>query len=132
MDENYLTRLKFHSSDWDKAQPASKNWWREWGNTSKKTAEKLAEQRPNSRTIRKINLHQKTRVPPSLPLHAEKTRKKKKSGKKSEGGNQETPGYSRFLCELSQCESVLELHPQICSCCGELRGRCFPPPPSEA
>ncbi|MHC5861826.1 IS66 family transposase zinc-finger binding domain-containing protein [Nostoc sp.] len=53
------------------------------------------------------------------PLYAEKRPEKKKSGKKRLGqaGHK---GHSRLLYELSECESVLNHHPETCRCCGEI------------
>jgi mRNA-degrading endonuclease RelE of RelBE toxin-antitoxin system len=53
------------------------------------------------------------------PLDAEKRPEKKKSGKKR-GGQAGHKGHSRLLYELSECESVLNHHPETCRCCGEI------------
>ncbi|MCC5653600.1 IS66 family transposase zinc-finger binding domain-containing protein [Nostoc sp. XA013] len=47
-----------------------------------------------------------------------KKTRKKNSGKKR-GGRPGHKGHSRFLYNVSECESVLDHHPQTCSCCGE-------------
>ena len=42
----------------------------------------------------------------------------KKSGKKR-GGQPGHKGHSRHLYSVSECEAVLDHHPETCSCCGE-------------
>jgi transposase len=51
--------------------------------------------------------------------HLVAVRLQKKSGKKR-GGQPGHKGHSRFLYEPSECESILEHHPESCSCCGEI------------
>ncbi|WP_375453043.1 transposase [uncultured Nostoc sp.] len=70
--------------------------------------------------LEKINRTSKnSSSPPSLDrLNADKRQEKKKSGKKR-GGQPGHKGHSRFLYDVSECESVLDHHPQTCKCCGE-------------
>jgi transposase len=70
--------------------------------------------------LEKINRTSKnsSSPPSSDPLNAEKKKEKKKSGLKR-GGQPGHKGHSRFLYDVSECESVLEHHPLTCSCCGE-------------
>jgi hypothetical protein len=95
------------------------------GQHIKQSEERLAEQEAKQQELlEKINRTSKnSSSPPSLdPLNAEKVQEKKKTGKKR-GGQPGHKGHNRFLYELSECENVLDHHPQTCSCCGEkLRG----------
>ncbi|MDF5740264.1 DUF6444 domain-containing protein [Nostoc sp. S13] len=70
--------------------------------------------------LEKINRTSKnSSSPPSLDrLNADKGQEKKKSGKKR-GEQPGHKGHSRFLYNVSECESVLDHHPQTCKCCGE-------------
>jgi transposase len=123
MDENCLTYgIEISDSDWEKTPANVKELVEKMGQHIKKSEELLAEQEAkHQELLEKINRTSKnSSSPPSLdPLHAEKHQEKKKSGKKR-GGQAGHKGHSRKLYELSECESVVDHHPQTCSCCGEI------------
>lgn len=123
MDENCLTYgIEISDSDWEKTPANVKELVEKMGQHIKKSDELLAEQEAkHQELLEKINRTSKnsSSPPSSDPLHAEKKPEKKKSGKKR-GGQPGHKGHSRELYELSECESVLDHHPQTCSCCGEI------------
>ncbi len=122
MDENCLAYgIEISDSDWEKTPTNVKQLVDKMRQHIKQSEEKLAEQEAKQQELlEKINCTSKnSSSPPSLdPLNAEKRQEKKKSGKKR-GGQPGHKGHSRFLYELSECESVLDHHPQTCNCCGE-------------
>ena len=126
MDENCLAYgIEISDVYWEKTPANVKELVEKMGQHIKKSEEKLAEQEAkHQELLEKINRTSKnsSSPPSSDPLHAEKKPEKKKSGKKR-GGQPGHKGHSRFLYELSECESVLDHHPLTCRCCGEkLRG----------
>lgn len=123
MDKNCLTYgIEISDSDWEKTPANVKELVEKMGQHIKKSDELLAEQEAkHQELLEKINRTSKnsSSPPSSDPLHAKKHQEKKKSGKKR-GGQPGHVGHSRELYELSECESVLNHHPQTCSCCGEI------------
>jgi hypothetical protein len=122
MDENCLAYgIEISDSDWEKTPANVKELVEKMGQHIKKSEEKLAEQEvKHQELLEKINRTSKnsSSAPSSDPLHAEKHQEKNKSGKKR-GGQPGHKGHSRELYELSECESVLDHHPQTCSGCAE-------------
>jgi transposase len=126
MNENgFAYGIEISDLDWEKTPANVKELVEKMGQHIKQLEERLAEQEAKQQELlEKINRTSKnSSSPPSLdPLNAEKVQEKKKTGKKR-GGQPGHKGHSRFLYELSECENVLDHHPQTCSCCGEkLRG----------
>ncbi|MHC5746286.1 MAG: IS66 family transposase [Nostoc sp.] len=123
MDENCLAYgIEISDSDWEKTPANVKRLVEKMGQHIKESEEKLAEQEAKQQElVEKINRTSKnSSSPPSMnPLDAEKRPEKKKSGKKR-GGQAGHKGHSRLLYELSECESVLNHHPETCRCCGEI------------
>jgi transposase len=123
MDENCLAYgIQISDSDWEKTPTNVKQLVEKMRQHIKQSEEKLAEQAAKEQELlEKINCTSKnsSSPPSSDPLNAQKRQEKKKSGKKR-GGQPGHKGHSRFLYELSECESVLDHHPQTCSCCGEI------------
>ncbi len=123
MNENCLAYgIEISDSDWEKTPANVKQLVEKMGQHIKESEEKLAEQEAKQQELlEKINCTSKnSSSPPSIdPPHAEKRPEKKKSGKKR-GGQPGHKGHSRFLYDLSACESVLDHHPKTCSCCGEI------------
>ncbi|MEH2449382.1 MAG: transposase, partial [Nostoc sp.] len=123
MDENGLAYgIEISDSDWEKTPANVKQLVEKMGQHIKESEEKLAElEAKQQELLEKINRTSKnSSSPPSMnPLDAEKRPEKKKSGKKR-GGQAGHKGHSRLLYELSECESVLNHHPETCSCCGEI------------
>ena len=123
MNESCLAyRIKISDSDGEKTPTNVKELVEKMRQHIKQSEEKLAE--PESKqqeVLEKINCRAKnSSSPPSLArLHAEKKPEKNKSGKKR-GGQPGHKGHSRFLDELSECESVLEHQRETCSCCKEI------------
>ncbi|MEO1560180.1 MAG: IS66 family transposase zinc-finger binding domain-containing protein, partial [Cyanobacteria bacterium J06632_19] len=70
--------------------------------------------------LEKINRTSKnSSSPPSSDLpSAPKSPKKKNSGY-IRGGQPASKGHSRNLYDASECEAIIEHHPETCSCCGE-------------
>ncbi len=123
MDKNCLAYgIEIPDSDWEKTPTSVKQLVEKMGHCTKELEKKLADlETKQQELLEKINCTSKnSSSPPSLdPLSAEKRQEKKRSGKKR-GGQPGHKGHSRFLYELSECESVLDHHPQACSCCGEI------------
>ncbi len=123
MEENCLAYgIEISDSDWDKTPARVKQLVEKMGQHIKKSEEKLAElESKQQELLEKINCTSKnsSSPPSSDPLHAEKKPEKNKSGKKR-GGQPGHKGHSRFLYDVSECQSVLDHHPQTCSCCGEI------------
>ncbi len=123
MDKNCLVYgIEIPDSDWEKTPASVKQLVEKMGQFTKELEKKLADlETKQQELLEKINCTSKnSSSPPSLdPLNAEKRQEKKKSGKKR-GGQPGHKGHSRFLYEPSECESILEHHPETCSCCGEI------------
>ena len=122
MDENCLAYgIEISESDWERTPARVKQLVEKMGQHIKQSEERLtnleAKQQELLETINRTSKNSSS-PPSSDPLNAEKQQEKKKSGKKR-GGQPGHLGYSRFLYELSECESILDHHPEICSCCGE-------------
>lgn len=113
--------IEIPNSDWEKTPLSVKELVEKLGQLVRQSEQELADKESqNQELLEKINrTSNNSSSPPSAdPLGAEKSQKKKKSGKKR-GGQPGHRGHSRFLYEPSECESVLDHHPETCSCCGE-------------
>ncbi|MGB6300240.1 MAG: IS66 family transposase [Rivularia sp. (in: cyanobacteria)] len=114
--------IKISNSDWEKTPANVKQLVEKMGQHIKESEERLADlEAKQQELLEKINRTSKnSSSPPSLdPLNAEKrSEKKNKSGKKR-GGQPGHKGHSRHLYDVSECDSVLEHHPETCSCCAE-------------
>lgn len=113
--------ISIPNSDWDLTPGSVKELVEKLGQRIKQSEQDLANiEAQNQELLEKINRTSKnSSSPPSAdPPSAEKGQKKKKSGKKR-GGQPGHKGHSRFLYEPSECEEVLNHHPDTCSCCGE-------------
>ena len=123
MDKNCLAYgIEIPDSDWEKTPASVKKLVEKMGQGTKELEKKLADlEAKQQELLEKINCTSKnsSSPPSSDPLNAEKRQEKKKSGKKR-GGQPGHKGHSRFLYEPSECESILEHHPETCSCCGEI------------
>ena len=122
MEENCLAYgIEILESDWEKTPASVKKLLEQMGQHIKQSEKELAELKAQQQELlEKINRTSKnSSAPPSLdPPNAEKRPEKKKTGKKR-GGQPGHKGHSRFLYESSECESVLDHHPETCRCCGE-------------
>jgi len=122
MDKNCLAYgIEIPDSDWEKTPPSVKQLVEKMGQFTKELEKKLTDlEAKQQELLEKINRTSKnSSSPPSSDrLNAEKKKEKKKSGLKR-GGQPGHKGHSRFLYDVSECESVLEHHPLTCSCCGE-------------
>jgi len=122
MDKNCLTYgIEISDSDWEGTPASVKQLVEKIGQQMKQSDQELADLKAQyQELLEKINsTSRNSSSPPSSdPPSAEKRPEKKKSGKKR-GGQPGHQGHSRFLYEPSECESVLNHHPQTCSCCGE-------------
>jgi transposase len=122
MDKNCLAYgIEIPDSDWEKTPASVKQLVEKMGQFTKELEKKLTDlESKQQELLEKINRTSKnsSSPPSSDPLNAEKKKEKKKSGLKR-GGQPGHKGHSRFLYDVSECESVLEHHPLTCSCCGE-------------
>jgi transposase len=122
MNENCLIYgIEIPDSDWEKTPASVKQLVEKMGQCTKELEKKLADlETKQQELLEKINCTSKnsSSPPSSDPLNAEKRQEKNKSGKKR-GGQPGHKGHSRVLYESSECESILEHHPETCSCCGE-------------
>lgn len=122
MDENCLAYgIEISESDWEKTPASIKQLVEKMGQHIKQSEKRLADlEAKQQELLEKINCTSKnSSTPPSRDrLNVEKHQEKNKSGKKR-GGQPGHKGHSRFLYELSDCESVFNHHPENCSCCGE-------------
>lgn len=122
MDKNCLTYgIEISDSDWEGTPASVRQLVEKMGQCIKELEKKLADlEAKQQELLEKTNCTSlNSSSPPSLdPLNAKKRPEKKKSGKKR-GGQPGHKGHSRFLYESSECERILEHHPETCSCCGE-------------
>jgi len=122
MNENCLAYgIEISELDWEKTPAIVKQLVEKMGQHIKQSEKELSDLKAqHQELLEKINRTSKnSSSPPSLdPLNAEKRQEKNKSGKKR-GGQPGHKGHSRFLYDVSECESVLDHHPQTCKCCGE-------------
>ena len=122
MDTNCLVYgIEIPTSDWDNTPASVRELVEKLGQRIKKSEEKLANSEArNQELLEKINRSSKnSSSPPSSDLPSiSQSSKKKKSGKKR-GGQPGHKGHSRHLYDVSECEAVLDHHPETCSCCGE-------------
>lgn len=122
MDENCLAYgIEISDSDWEKTPASVKQLVEKMGQHIKQLEKRLTDlEAKQHELLEKINCTSKnsSSPPSSDPPNAEKAQEKKKSDKKR-GGQPGHKGHSRFLYDVSECESVLDHHPETCSCCGE-------------
>lgn len=122
MNENCLLYgIEISDLDWEKTPAIVKELVEKMGQHIKQSEKELTDLKAQQQELlEKINRTSKnSSSPPSLDrLNADKRQEKKKSGKKR-GGQPGHKGHSRFLYDVSECESVLDHHPQTCKCCGE-------------
>lgn len=113
--------IEIPNSDWEKTPASVKELVEKLGQLIKQSEKELAsKESQNQELLEKINrTSNNSSSPPSTdPPGAQKPCQKKKSGKKR-GGQRGHKGHSRFLYEPEECTSVLDHHPETCSCCGE-------------
>ncbi|MDF5728065.1 MAG: IS66 family transposase [Rhizonema sp. PD38] len=113
--------IEIPNSDWEKTPPSVKELVEKMGQRLKQSEKELADKEAQKQElIEKINrTSNNSSSPPSAdPLSAEKRVRREKSGKKR-GGQRGHKGHSRFLSDPSECEEILNHHPETCSCCGE-------------
>lgn len=113
--------IEISDLDWEKTPAIVKELVEKMGQHIKQSEKELTNLKAQQQELlEKINRTSKnSSSAPSLdPPNAEKRQEKKKSGKKR-GGQPGHKGHSRFLYDVSECESVLDHHPQTCNCCGE-------------
>ncbi len=122
MNENCLTYgIEISDLDWEKTPAIVKQLVEKMGQHIKQSEKELTDLKAQQQELlEKINRTSKnSSSPPSLdPPSAEKRQEKKNSGKKR-GGQPGHKGHSRFLYDMSECESILDHHPQTCNCCKE-------------
>jgi hypothetical protein len=122
MDENCLAYgIEISDLDWEKTPASVKQLVEKMGQHIKQSEKELTDLKAQQQELlEKSNRTSKnSSSPPSLdPPNAEKHEKKNKSAKKR-GGQLGHKGHSRFLYDVSECESVFNHHPEKCSCCGE-------------
>jgi transposase len=111
--------IEIPNSDWEKTPASVKELVEKLGQRIKQSEQDLANfEAQNQDLVEKINRTSKnSSSPPSADPPSGEKRQKKKSGKKR-GGQPGHKGHSRFLYEPEDC-TVLEHHPETCSCCGE-------------
>ncbi len=122
MDENCLAYgIEISDSDWEKTPTSVKKLVEKMGQHIKQSEKRLvdleAKQQELLEKINRTSLNSSS-PPSSDPPSAEKRPEKKKTGKKR-GGQPGHQGHSRFLYSQEECESVLDHHPETCSCCQE-------------
>lgn len=113
--------IEIPNSDWEKTPASVKELVEKLGQLIKQSEKELAEKESqNQELLEKINrTSNNSSSPPSTdPPNAQKPNQKKKSSKKR-GGQPGHKGHSRLLYEPEDCTSVLDHHPETCSCCGE-------------
>ncbi|QFS51045.1 DUF6444 domain-containing protein [Nostoc sphaeroides] len=122
MDENCLAYgIEISDSDWEKTPANVKQLVEKMGQHIKESDKRFADlEAKYQELLEKINRTSKnsSSPPSSDPLNTEKQKQKNKSDKKR-GGQAGHKGHSRHLYDASECESVLEHHPETCNCCGE-------------
>ncbi|BAZ03191.1 transposase IS66 (plasmid) [Tolypothrix tenuis PCC 7101] len=122
MDENCLAYgIEISDSDWEKTPASVKQLVEKMEQYIKESDKRFADlEAKYQELLEKINRTSKnsSSAPSSDPLNTEKQKQKNKSDKKR-GGQPGHKGHSRHLYEVSECESVLEHHPETCNCCGE-------------
>ncbi|KAB8316714.1 IS66 family transposase [Tolypothrix campylonemoides VB511288] len=123
MNENGLAYgIEISDLDWEKTPASVKQLVERMGLHIKELEKRLGDlEAKQQELLEKINRTSKnsSSPPSSDPPSTEKRPEKNKSGKKR-GGQPGHQGHSRFLYDVSQCDSVLDHHPEICSCCGEI------------
>ena len=122
MDTNCLIYgIEIPNSDWDNTPASVRELVEKLGQRIQKSEEKLVNSEArNQELLEKINRTSKnSSSPPSSDLPGtSKSLEKKKSGKKR-GGQPGHKGHTRHLYDVSECEAILDHHPETCSCCGE-------------
>ena len=122
MDKNCLTYgIEISDSDWEGTPASVRQLVEKMGQHIKQLDKELADLKAQQQELlEKINRTSKnsSSPPSSDPPSAKKHPEKKKTGKKR-GGQPGHQGHSRFLYEPSDCEEVLNHHPETCSCCKE-------------
>ncbi|MEM7556851.1 MAG: DUF6444 domain-containing protein [Cyanobacteria bacterium P01_A01_bin.84] len=119
MDTNCLVfGIEIPNSDWDSTPASVKELVEKLGQRIKESEEELANSEArNQELLEKINRTSKnSSSPPSSDLPSVPKSPKKRRGGKKRGGQPGHKGHSRHLYEVSECEAVLDYHPETCSC----------------